>query len=371
MSALDPLLGRVAALLERIQGIQLVIPHDTGYFRIDDALIDNIRALLADSGVLLRDVTDYFDEIAPRDRPIIDSGDDDTGSLIRIGAEIANQMAAREIADLAFAARTQLQEIQGSLGGAVMRREVWMIASHADTGLRRAGKALITVESAIREFESLPPENRLWSDLDDSLETRRLYGQLRRAVKRRDVEKAGLRESLKSAANRIAILRDLKVYPLLRIDDRLQIRRLQKRILGWLDQQDDGPEATAAGERLWGDLSAFADLLSQVNNREELVDHDRRAVAEAYHRLFESGPVPDRIPPQRLSLLEPLLGRDDELDQVVLLPTEHHTEDLRAPLERLRAELTRRPAVQPADDEPSADDDAPESLVRPPGASKG
>jgi hypothetical protein len=249
--------------------------------------------------------------------------------------------------------------MNGSLAGAISRRETWMIASHADTGLRRAGKALITVEAAIRDFESLPAANRYWTDVDDSLETRRLYGQFRRAVKRRAIEKQGLRESLKSVANRIAILRDLKVYPLLRIDDRLEIRKLQKRIHAWLDgERDASPED---GERLWMDLAGFADLLAQVNLREELVDHDRKTVAEAYHRLFESGPVPDRIPPHRLPLLEPLLGRDDELDQILLLPTQHRTEDLRAPLERLRGELARR-RVEPGPENEASDGEAPDDV---------
>lgn len=334
------ILDRVTALLEATQRVEFHIPEDTGFFRLDDALVGHIRGLIDQATTLLREIATFYEELAPREVEI--AADDDTDFLRAIGAEISSELAGREIANLAFIARAQLLELAQALGTAVERKELWMIASQADAGLRRAGKSLIAVEAAIREYEGLPVQNRYWSDVRDSLDTRRLYGQFRRAVQGRDRargERSNLREHMRRVANRIAILRDLAIYPFLRIDDRLQIRSLQKRIQSWLQGEEAATEA--AGERLWQDIVAFANLLHQINNREELRDHDRRAVSEAYRILFESGEIPERIHAHRLTLLEPLFGRDDELDDILSEPDRHRAEDLREPLERLMRSLDR------------------------------
>ncbi len=334
------ILDRLAALIEQSQGLDFVVPQDTGWFTLEGPLLDGIRSLLADAAEVMHVIMEFYDAQILEEGGVADEENsvDSQVLLQEIGAQISAELAVREVASLAFVSRGQLLEILEALESASARKELWLVVSHADTGLRRATKALITLEAAIREFEGLPSLDRRWVDLEDSLEIRRLYGQFRRSIIRRNPDdQTSLKSSLRSVANRIAILRDLKIYPFLRIDDRLEIRRLQKRILAWLG--GEGDTSNEAGERLWTDLVSFARLLTQVNNREELREHDRRAVAKLYHQLFQASPVPSRLPQHLTADLESLLGRDDELDLLIIKALECPPETLREPLQRMRKEL--------------------------------
>ncbi len=330
----NELLERIRSLIEKTQGVAFIAPEDTGYFSIDDDMVRQVRSLIALSIETLREISDHYEA---RSTELGEQASSTGEGLVGIGAQISTELAAREVSGLAFVARAQLIEMQQALASALAHRQIWAVASHADSSLRRAGKALIAIESAICEFEGLEAPDRRWTDLEDSLEIRRLYGQFRRAIVRGgDPKGEELARQLRSAATRIAILRDLKIYPFLRLDDRLPIRRLQKRILAWLEQDGEDPEE---GKPLWQDLVAFARLLAKVNDREELREHDRQAVATVHRMLFAAKHPPKQIAPGHLKELERLLGRDDELDQMILRPDDHELEDLRDPIERIRNEL--------------------------------
>ena len=245
----EELLRRLEALVEKAEGVAFIVPEDTGYFSIDDEMVQQVRRLLADTVDLLRELTDFYDaESAAHDEA--ETAEDGEDFLKEIGAQISSELAAREVSGLTFVARGQLIEMQEALASALEHRRIWAVASHADSSLRHVGKALIAVESAIREYEGLEAVDRRWKDLKDSLETRRLYGQFRRAILRGGEPRnhAEITARLNSAATRIAILRDLEFYPFLRIDDRLTIRRLQKRIGAWLSGDGDGSDES--GHRL-------------------------------------------------------------------------------------------------------------------------
>ncbi len=337
----EELLRRLETLAEKTEGVAFIVPEDTGYFSIDDEMVQQVRRLLANTVDLLRELTDFYDaESAAHDDPNADPADD--GDFLKeIGAQISSELAAREVSSLTFVARGQLMEMQEALGSALEHKKVWAVASHADSSLRHVGKALIAVESAIREYEGLEAPDRRWNDLKDSLATRRLYGQFRRAILRggEPHTHAEITTGLNSAATRIAILRDLEFYPFLRIDDRLTIRRLQKRIAAWLSGEGDGSDES--GLRLWEDLVSFARLLTKVNDREELREHDRQVVAAACRMLLDPQRPVARLTDGQLKELERLEGRDDELDQVLRQGSQLAVQELRAPLERLRTELQR------------------------------
>ncbi len=336
----ERLLGRVAALLERIQGIAFIVPEDTGHFSIDDEMVGRVSRLLDETVELMRELTDFYDAESAAHGEGGGGAPGEDGFLREIGAQISSELAAREVSGLAFVARGQLMEMREALASAQEHRQVWAVASHADAGLRASGKALIALETAICEYEGLPARDRRWRDLKDSLETRRLYGQFRRAILRGGDPKSHeeLATSLRGAATRIAILRNLEIYPFLRIDDRLTIRRLQKRIAAWLD---DGAGDEAAGRRLWQDLVSFARLLMKVNDREELREHDRQVAKSVLRMLFSpERPVKRPSEAQRREL-ERLLGRDDELDRLILNAAEGPVEGLQEPLERICRQLKR------------------------------
>ncbi len=337
----EELLQRVESLIEESQGVAFIVPEDTGFFSIDDDMVRHVRELMAKAIELMRELTDFYDaeSVAHGEAGQNEDGGDDF--LRDIGALISSELAAREVSGLAFVARGQLMEMQEALSNALKHKLIWAVASHADSSLRHVGKALIAIESAVREYEGLEARDRRWTDLQDSLDTRRLYGQFRRAILRGGNPRTHdqLVTSLKSAATRIAILRGLEFYPFLRIDDRLTIRRLQKRIGSWLDGGADSGED--AGLRLWQDLISFARLLMKVNDREELREHDRQVVTSVYHLLFGPKRPATRLSAGQLKELERLEGRDDDLDRLIRRAGEHVIEDLRVPLERLRNQLQR------------------------------
>ena len=347
MSALSvqkkELLVRVGYFSDQAQSLDVVIPDETGYFSIDSELVKRIRSLIHQTADLMLDIMECYDAEAASGEAGEISTEDDEAFLKEIGAQISSQLAVEEVSGLAFVSRGQLLDVQAGIDNAIASRELWKVASQVDTGLRRAGRALVAIESAIHECEGLPVEHRQWRNVDDSLEVRRLYGEFRRAIlssEHEDRPPAGaeLIARLRLAADRIAGLRRQEIYPYLRIDDRRQIRHLQRRVLVWLEGSHTGIET---GAQLWSDVVAFARLLSQVNHRQEIREHDRLAVNGIYRRFFEGGKIPETLTPERVSLLEPLLGREDELDQIILDPAAHTIDDLRAPLKRLRKELGR------------------------------
>ena len=329
------LLARVTDLIDRQQGVAITSPVDTGHFSIEPERIRSILGFLAETVRLLRDIGGYFElEGASRDVDEI-AAEDDAGFLREIGAGISTELASREVADLAFMGSSEILDIRRDLEAAVAEQNFWKIVAHADAGLGRAARALIPIESAMREYEGLPAMRRRWENLEDSLEIRRQYGMLWRAVQRAgQPQDDELPANLRKIAHRIAILRRLKIYPLLRIDDRLSIRQLQKRILACLDRPGE-----VDGRSLWQDLVAFFGLLRQVNNRHELREHDRRLVLAVHYELARRTAVRDRMPPEVLERLEPLLGRDDELDRFLLNPRDRRPRNCLAILERLRDEL--------------------------------
>jgi hypothetical protein len=357
------LLGRLESLLERAQSITFVVPDDTGFFAIEDELIDRVRLLMQDSLDLLHDVRVVYDAES-LEVPDLEASRQEDDFLREIGAAISSELAAREVANLAFASRTQLMESFDALRGALDNGYIWVVASHADTGLRRVGKGLISLEVAMREYEALEPVDRQWSSIEDSLEIRSLYSQFRRAVQRcgEATDRDNLTANLRSAATRIAILRGRQIYPFLRVYDRVPIRRLQKRILSWLEAGRDDPTSSAEpdaalgatpsptvepadyvqeGRRLWSDLTSFAELLTQINNREDLREFDRRTAGRLYRQLFSPGQTVTELPASQLNELEKLIGRDDDLDRFILEADRRPLSELAAPLERVCEQLNR------------------------------
>ncbi|MEM7516769.1 MAG: hypothetical protein AAF368_07575 [Planctomycetota bacterium] len=328
-------------MVEDALAVTFVVPDDTGFFSIEDEAVQRVQDLIERTLLFLREVTEIYDEESHDPELEAETGEDDF--LREIGAAISSELAAREVSSLAFATRTQLKENRDALVTAIEHRNIWVVASHADTGLRRVCKGLITVEAAAREYENLEPLERMWSDIKDSLETRRLYGQFRRALHRQGepADASEVADHLRKAAHRITILRDRKIYPFLRVYDRVPIRRLQKRIVAWIEGPGDDAAKETEGRHLLSDLNSFAELLKQINSREDLREHDRRTAMRLYRVFFSSKNPPTELGPGHVGDLELLLGRDDELDHIVLDPLRHGVEPLREPLERLLEQLNK------------------------------
>jgi hypothetical protein len=118
-------------------------------------------------------------------------------------------------------------------------------------------------------------------------------------------------------------------WPAMRASDRRLFREIDAR----LQDRTGRDEGSTPGLRLWQDVAAFAGCLRAVNHRPELVAHDARAASAALAAL----PTDDalRVDDSLLEALGPLLGRDDELDELLLGRAPVRTGALRARLSPL------------------------------------
>jgi hypothetical protein len=322
----NALLQGVSRLIEMREEVQVFVPTDTGLFSLSEELIQGVENLLTEASQLMAEVTDHYDQLVPEE------GEDEENFLTPQSDEIR---IASQISAIAFVARSQTLETQEDLQRATETGNPWKVGALADTGVQRAMRGLIALEEVMCEFAGMPSKDRHWKDMDDALEIRRLYAQFRRAILRDGTpDPAELPARLRKVTHRINILRDLKIYPFLRIDDRLEIRRMQKRIHALLERDNDA-ERKIDGRHLWQDLESFAQLLRQVNLREELILHDRRVVAEVSSALFRGDRSSKKVPAAVRKRLESLQGKDDTLDEMLLRAEELDPIELKPILDRL------------------------------------
>ena len=234
------------------------------------------------------------------------------------------------VADLAFIASTELWQKLRRVEALHEGMERWDVVGELGSGLRRVIKTFTALEHVLAEEEGLEPELGFESQLETSLEVRRQYTRLRRSIAGDGTPESeqALVARLRGIGTRIAMLIGREVYTELRIGDRIEIRKLQARILAWLRDPQ-----VAVGHRLLQDLVGFGDLLAQVSRRQELVEHDHAALREALEA--STGTL---MPADQLIALQRLDGLDPELDALIA------TEERRAPrwrpvLERLLGQL--------------------------------
>jgi hypothetical protein len=217
------------------------------------------------------------------------------------------------IDDIAFLARLELRQRRGRLAALAPDRSQMDILAECERSLRGVRKSLAALDQAVADAWNAPRSLDYRSELDTSLRVRRCYARLRREMlEGGEPRPEALTARLRAAGTLIAILVGREIYPELRIRDRLQLRELQGRILGWLRE---GFDDIAGGVRLFQDLAAFVRMLAEVNHRQELVAHDAGVVARVHARLEQaaSSTSPDELREE----LEPLRGLDDELDTLL------------------------------------------------------
>ena len=326
--------ARLDELITQVESADVRVPEDSALIGLAMDLVPKVTHLVRQGIELLVDVEAFY---GPDSSP---APDEELDSLNRIGLQISAELAARDLIDMTFFARCDLKNcLEVLITSATHKQNQMILASHCEAGLRRLRKALISVESAVFEYEGRKPPERQWLDIEVSLQIRKLYWNLRRETGGRgDAASEPLEGRLRSVLYRILAFRELSVYPFLRVDDRVHMRRLLKRILDWLNsEQRDETEA----RRLWQDLASFAAILVQVSHRQELQDHDLRMVTKAYRTLFPFGAQGGAALEDLLAEMESLLGLDDELDRLITSRPVQPVEAWREPLKRLQAQLSR------------------------------
>ena len=327
----DSLIQRFDRQLQQVAALDVRVPEDSALIGLAADLVPKVTRMLREGAVLVGDVERTYDPSRTSvERP------PDADTLMHIGMMISSELAARDLVDVAYFARCELENMLSSLEGAATGRgDELTLASQCESSLRCLRKALVSVESAIFEFEDVEGPKRFWFDVELSLQIRKLYWNLRRETEAASDSEDDPERRLRRVLYRIVAFRELSVYPFLRVEDRVHLRDLLKRILDWLRGSEQKVEEA---RRLWQDLSAFTGLLVQVSHRQELQDHDRDLLHRVHAQLFRRPERPQDVPKELFTELEKLLGLDEELDDLIVNRI-LYVEAWREPLERLRRQL--------------------------------
>ena len=273
---------RVAELIRQLVEAQISVPEDSTVLSFDHPTVTDAIRLVGETVVLLGELDS-------------ESGD--------------------RLTDLAFVARIELGAAREELQDVAGRKKTWQALGQAASSMSKAERALAALEREIyAAMEKEPPQRP--GVLAESLEIRSHYAHLRGWLLQHDQDSAAfLVARLAEAADQLRRLQKLDVYPLMRIQDRKQVRSLLDRIEAVTDRGKVDDDARA----LWQDLGAAAQLLLQINLRHELVDHDLDHLgSEIQVSIGERAGDGDVV--AFADHHSRLLGRDRALDEVLIRP---------------------------------------------------
>ncbi|MDQ7006671.1 MAG: hypothetical protein Q9Q40_05530 [Acidobacteriota bacterium] len=318
------------------------------------ALIGALRSLVrvaleAEVREMGEDAESHFVAHAAQARRILESGGGVLASLLelfdaRAAEESAEQVeklgpvSAHAVADHLFVVQMELQHLASQLASSGDHHAGWALLSHCNHALGSFIKAGIATEQLLCRRLGQRSELSALTESRQAIDLRRLFAYFRRRIAADGPPEAtSIVERLLDGAQAIAAVLESESGPSLRLADRQNFLRLQRRIWRWEEQR---PRDPARGMEIWQDLYGLSELLLQINQREELIQHDRQVVAEALDRMADRDHPPD--PVELASLLRDLCGRCQELDRLLERPAGLQAyERLRQLLGRLEEELAQ------------------------------
>lgn len=231
----------------------------------------------------------------------------ETGGIGTAGAQLS------ATCDVAFMAHWDLRQRTDRIASYRSSREPWLVIAECAALRGHIIKSLVQVEQLLaREVGATPHLAQMRnSDLEIALASRRAYLNFirrTRAVEAR-VSRAdsNIEHALRLSAANIAILIGRSIYQDLRVADRRQVRSLQTRIITAVQ----APMMDQLGaRRLWMDICAFAQLLTRVHDRAELVENDFEFLAGVLASVDDTR----TLSRAQLEQLDQLEGRDPDLD---------------------------------------------------------
>ncbi|MBS2027953.1 MAG: hypothetical protein JST54_08635 [Deltaproteobacteria bacterium] len=267
--------------------------------------------------------------LVPRVEALVNEAANDLAELGRIEAN-AN------VLDLAAMARLELQGV-----GERLRQAQGLDGPRLIAECGAAQRAVLAVLSALRQA-ALPEDARRaprrTAGLARSLRLRAAYAKLRRELNSQlEPTPETTRPALALLGARLSAFTASPEFCDARVADRIELRALHDRVQQWLTTEGDAK----AGARLWQDVTSCAALLSRINMRVELVEHDRELV-EAAARAVSRSDAPEQMPGGLLRRLARLEGRDDAID-ALLATRSLHLSAWREPVLRLHDELSPAP----------------------------
>jgi hypothetical protein len=244
------------------------------------------------------------------------------------------------VAAYCFALQHELRPVADALSRCEADHEEILVA--CDRAGRKLRRSLSALASTLARAEGRPsnlPES--WVDRAGSaVAVRTLYAKFRKALASGPdgTDSAQVARALRRAATALAVLCGDEDFGEVRIQDRLLLRSLQRRILAW----GRSPHVQE-GLRLYGDIWAAGELLRAINMRQELRAHDADLV-EGVCASLETEFQNERALREILGRLRALRGLDDELDDVLWrayggTPVRELDGPLRQAMTRLQATL--------------------------------
>lgn len=313
ISALPPAWGaRLVAVYAEAQTIDVRAFEGKGSLELLASLVPATIRVVDLTVDAFRELGEAYERITPSRPPSIfpemfAEDEPDTKSFER-RVDALVKSSSFDLGDLVFIGLTELRQKRERVLRLAETPDPWEIVAECGSAMRRVLKAVSAIENAI-----MGPAAKLSfaTVLQVSLLVRREYREMRRVILVDEpADLAGARAVLRSIGTRIAMIVGRPIYPSLRTRDRLEMRRLQERILAWLRDGTDLQEA----RRLFQDLGGFARMISQVSRREELVAHDVEVLGTLMSLLADG---PRVAAPELHALALALTGLDDELDELL------------------------------------------------------
>ena len=227
-----------------------------------------------------------------------------------IGAR-SNQPQAPRLDDICFAAVFELRGAERRLLRAGEDTERLVARESARRKLHRALYAALesSNDEAGREHPATSVLKRRFAvELESALAVRTLFAKFRRALRRAQDDSAeAVLMALRYAAGALATLITSTHRGAIRVPDSVLLSRQKQRLLDW----SRAGRPVASGLQLLEDIWTCADLLRDINRRQEIRRHDELLIRELLHPSSQrQNDWPSR--------LERLTGLDDELDALIV-----------------------------------------------------
>ena len=259
--------------------------------------------------------------------------------IVRIDDACAETSGWQEVGNVCFVSALQLRDLRRELAE---HRDYEDLLVTCESALRLVRRMLQAIRDAVRAASGEPRvASAIFADeIAAALTVRRLYNDLRRRLRpcagqgngasSASGDRSAVLRALQHAAGALATLIGAAEFRVVRAGDRLLILRLHARVIDWA--RTGG--SVAAGAQLLLDVETAAELLRDVNQRQELRAHDEQLAAALAAALATTTNIA-----RQLGALALLDGHDLELDELIARVREDRLDA--AALDRLRAALLR------------------------------
>ncbi|MET0790419.1 MAG: hypothetical protein ABW061_02770, partial [Polyangiaceae bacterium] len=195
----------------------------------------------------------------------------------------ANMPTTVHLADICFAATLELNRALRRLVQANSATEQLVAAETARRKLHRALSAALanSGDPAGTEHTAVSLLKRRFAlELESALLVRRMFASFRRALRRAE-DKSGeaVLMALRYAAGALATLTTSTHHGTIRLPDRILLSQQRDRLLDW----SRAGRPVTSGLQLLEDIWTCADLLRDINRRQELRTHDEALIRELLH----------------------------------------------------------------------------------------